>query len=90
MKNKVIKVLSILVLSTTFLYGGMKYMHDHTPHGCPRIKARHGVAQCHHTDDPAELRKFEKENQGKNFGNNPCTCPIWCFINGSPDPLMDW
>ena len=90
MKNKLIKILGSIFLCGALLYGGVRYAHDHTPHNCPRVKARHGVAQCHHTDDQAELNEFEKGNKSKKFGNNPCTCPWYCFINGSPDPLMDW
>lgn len=72
------------------LYGAAFYAHQNTPHTCQRTKTRqmHG---CHHTDDPNELREAEKRDKQKRFGaSDPCTCPIWCFINGNPGPFMGW
>jgi hypothetical protein len=89
MKRRIKILLGSLVLSVAALPGAATYAHDHVPHTCHKMKTRamHG---CHHTDDEAELRQAEKNEKSKKFGSSPCTCPWWCFINGSPDPLMDW
>jgi hypothetical protein len=73
------------------LYGAAYYAHQNVPHTCPRAKTRalHG---CHHTDDPEELRQADENAKKRSFAgiSDPCTCPIFCFINGSPGPLMGW
>lgn len=87
--KKTLRIFVCLIFVGGIVHAGMTYVHENVPHTCHKMKTRslHG---CHHTDDAAELREAEKREKSKKFGSSPCTCPWWCFINGSPDPLMDW